>query len=814
MSHLQTCLFPHYSSPIVPSPPRPTSSPGTEPAGSTLSPPLGRADIEHSISSETAEGRNEGGPLCAETSASPESTPASTAPPKKKTSKAKRQRATGPGAAPNAPASLPVADMEAQQVTEESSSGPSPSCAPPSAPPPEAMATSGGNSHGTGSSGEDNAGGGSDRRKGLARSGLVCQHDSQCMEPRTTKDRGGGLHVFCARHKEEKQKAWREAAMRYRQRKRLEVYWEQGRGESEEKGQGEGAFQHGNGNKRLGAPTPPEYPPPSTARAQDGGVQHQPFAPPALGATGTPGLPPSLPGPCVPPSDGAGQGKGLGCSQSVQEVAVTGQPPPPPSLPPLARTGSPRDPAPAHAPSAVLPPASAIPPGSWPFFWCQREMMRYVAMETRQAIKRDFDDFSQGRPSFRSFAIQHRLSYELNAAPRRCRVKPLMGGLLGVRLYELESFAWFAPLLDFLAAQWWEVAVIMFCEEVRREEGAQERGRLEAYLKEAGKSLARRRAVMTSLIGSVHLRSYDQAETQVGRLGPRYGHLMMVLNIHGNGELVFRRVRERRKGRGREGEGEEGAKGETKVREEGKDGSRVVDGEGKEGEEERSGLEGGGQGGGEEKREGEGEKEGEKEEVEEEEVLRLPLKSGDVYCYTGKYRYGCAERVELDAKASPYRCFIAFRFWIPGREWLVRMSEAEGAREGGADGRFVGWRKLEKEDKERDTRWGQGNKTAARPSYAGLSRVLSEADGGGREGGKGKGKGKGKGNGEGKEGQGESRTEEGKETAERERGGTMEVEETSVPEPCAALGKEGERQGDVEEKREGEGATEMVAMQV
>ncbi|EKU21228.1 hypothetical protein NGA_0112000 [Nannochloropsis gaditana CCMP526] len=114
----------------------PASSPGTEPAGSTLSLPLGRADIEHSISSETAEGRNEGRPLCAETLASPESTPASTAPPKKKTSKAKRQRAPGPGTAPVEPTSLPVADVETQQVTEESSSGPSPSCAPPSAPPP------------------------------------------------------------------------------------------------------------------------------------------------------------------------------------------------------------------------------------------------------------------------------------------------------------------------------------------------------------------------------------------------------------------------------------------------------------------------------------------------------------------------------------------------------------------------------------------------------------------------------------------------------------------------------------------------------
>lgn len=195
--------------------------------------------------------------------------------------------------------------------------------------------------------------------------------------------------------------------------------------------------------------------------------------------------------------------------------------------------------------------------------------------------------------------------------------------------------------------------------------------RLEAYLKEAGKTIDRRKAVLVSLMGSVHLRSYDWQEGMEGEeegghggreggkggVGPRFGQMCMVMNIHGQGEVVFRKRKE-----------------------------------------------GGGK----------------------EEVLRMPLKSGDVYCYSGEYRYGCEERVELDQELSPYRCFIAIRFWLPGREWLARVVRDEG--EGGG---FQGWRKLDRADKEREGRWGmEEGMVMVGPSYAGLTRVMGEADSG------------------------------------------------------------------------------------
>lgn len=700
------------------------------------------------------------------------------------------------------------------------------------------------------------SGGGS--KKNLVGREHICQHDSLCNEPRTTKDRGGGMHVFCARHKEEKQKAWREAAKRYRERKRLEVSWEQGQGEARRGGGGGGGagggalppefFQKGGGGngegiggKRGAAGGHVSHYKPPTAIAQPlreqlqlqqqqeteqqqqqhhhQAQQHPPFAfppppmalPPPVVAGGPPPPQPLIASSPeelsndTPSSAAAAPAGGEGAAaltsgikpmlphshsgDSINDSTGGGAPPPPlPSLPTLDRPSSPRGDRSSHSTSSSSSSSSAtsittgttpssLPPYSppagisraiaaWPLFWCQKEMMRFVPMETRQLIKKDFDNFSQGRPGFRAYAVQHRLSYELNAAPRRYRGKAGQGGLLGVKLWELEKFEWFDSLLKFLANEWWDVGVIMWCEEVRREEGGRERSRLEAYLREAGATIERRKAVLLSLMGSVHLRSYDWQEGveegeeeggQGGREGgkggggPRFGQMCMVINIHGQGEVVFRKRKE-------------GGK--------------------------------------------------------KEEVLRMPLKSGDVYCYTGEYRYGCEERVELDQELSPYRCFIAIRFWLPGREWLARVVRDEG--EGGG---FQGWRKLDKADKEREGRWGmEPGMVMVSPTYAGMARVMGEADSGaacGVAGGGGNGVGGGKKGGkkavgEGKEGGGGEEREcgggEGGGERVKEVAAGAAVSSTTVPAASSVASKEeggeGEGKKEVEEEEERKEAEE------
>ena len=262
----------------------------------------------------------------------------------------------------------------------------------------------------------------------------------------------------------------------------------------------------------------------------------------------------------------------------------------------------------------------------------------------------------------RRYAIQHTFSYELNAATEKYR-KPTAAGTLGVRLFPLEQFEWFAPLLDFLARQWWDTGVIMMGEQIRKDEGIKEKLKCEQLLAQAA-TVEKRKRVLLSLLGSAHLRSYHHQEEQPPYLGPRHGHLLMILNIHGNGELVFTRV---------------GA------------------------EQEAAAL-------------------GQHRPIEDaEEVLRMPLRSGDVFCYTGDYRYELGAHVPLE---SEYRCFIALRLWLPGRECLARVR--------GPDGKFRGWRRLDKElDKERDDLWCTLDgrvKGSSTPSYAALTKVLNEPD--------------------------------------------------------------------------------------
>ncbi len=264
----------------------------------------------------------------------------------------------------------------------------------------------------------------------------------------------------------------------------------------------------------------------------------------------------------------------------------------------------------------------------------------------------------------RRYAIQHTFSYELNAATEKYR-KPTAAGTLGVRLFPLEQFEWFGPLLDFLARQWWDTGVIMMGEQIRKDEGIKEKLKCEQLLAQAA-TVEKRKRVLLSLLGSAHLRSYHHQEEQPQHLGPRHGHLLMILNIHGNGELVFTRVSP---------EQEAAALGAGP--------GAVVEGA--------------------------------------EEVLRMPLRSGDVFCYTGDYRYELGAHVPLE---SEYRCFIALRLWLPGRECMARVR--------GPDGKFRGWRKLDKElDRDRDDLWctldGQPN-GASGPNYASLMKVLQQPD--------------------------------------------------------------------------------------
>ncbi len=468
---------------------------------------------------------------------------------------------------------------------------------------------------------------------------FMCQHDSHCNEPRTTKDRGGGLHVFCVRHKEEKQKAWREAAKRYRERKRQGVHWQEGGG-------GNGAAK-GGGHVGVSLYQPPA------------GHLHQPFVMPE---------PPKGPLAARPASSPRGA-------------------PPPQAL-------------------AVPPP---MPPAGWPSFWFQSEMLRYVDMETRQLIKLDFDNFSQGRPGFRGCALQHRFGYELNAAPERY-CKPEAAGTLGVKLFPVERFEWFNSLLEFLARQWWDTGMIMMCEQIRKDEGPKERRKAEQFLAAAGTTVERRKKVLLALIGSVHLRSYNHQEKQPALLGPKYGHMMMLMNIHGNGSLVFRQRTEKDTKKVCETTEE---KQEAVVPPEAQE-----DGGGKEedGDQKETATENG------QAAQAPASEEEEEKEPEENgpEVLRVPLKSGDVFVYTGDFRYACASHVELE---SEYRCLIALRLWLPGREWLVRTVD-----EGGG---FAGYRRLDEADRTQDMLWRglpDTKQGLVAPSYAFLTKVLAEAD--------------------------------------------------------------------------------------
>jgi hypothetical protein len=273
-----------------------------------------------------------------------------------------------------------------------------------------------------------------------------------------------------------------------------------------------------------------------------------------------------------------------------------------------------------------------------------------------------YDDHPDDHPH--RYAIQHVFSYELNAAPERYR-KPTAAGTLGVKLFPLEQFEWFGPLLDFLARQWWDTGVIMMGEQIRKDEGIKEKIKCEQLLQQAT-TVEKRKRVLLSLMGSAHLRSYHHQEEQEPYLGPRHGHLLMILNIHGNGELVFTRVAP---------EQEAAALADPAQR-------PIEDAE---------------------------------------EALRMPLRSGDVFCYTGDYRYEFGAHVPLE---SEYRCFIALRLWLPGRECMARVR--------GPDGKFCGWRKLDKEvDRERDDLWctldGRPKGTSA-PNYVSLMKLLKEPD--------------------------------------------------------------------------------------
>jgi hypothetical protein len=78
------------------------------------------------------------------------------------------------------------------------------------------------------------------------------------------------------------------------------------------------------------------------------------------------------------------------------------------SLPPVARRATVVvKPSPPGSAAAALAAAGggSTPLSAWPQFWFQKEMMRYVEMSTRELIKRDFDNFSQGRPAFEGCVV-------------------------------------------------------------------------------------------------------------------------------------------------------------------------------------------------------------------------------------------------------------------------------------------------------------------------------------------------------------------------------------------------------------------------
>lgn len=82
-------------------------------------------------------------------------------------------------------------------------------------------------------------------------------------------------------------------------------------------------------------------------------------------------------------------------------------------------------------------------------------------------------------------------------------------------------------------------------------------------------------------------------------------------------------------------------------------------------------------------------------------------------------RYAAPQRVELQ---SAYRCTITMRFYLPGRQGLVRMR--------GPAGEFAGWRKLDRKDKDDDGMWGPvpgKRSTAAAPDFKPLLKALRQA---------------------------------------------------------------------------------------
>ena len=80
----------------------------------------------------------------------------------------------------------------------------------------------------------------------------------------------------------------------------------------------------------------------------------------------------------------------------------------------------------------------------------------------------------------------------------------------------------------------------MILEQVGKDEGLDERAKLENVLAEAT-TVEQRKRVLYSMLGSMTMLSYSTEDLPEELLGPKHGHMVMVVNIHGDGDLVFRR---------------------------------------------------------------------------------------------------------------------------------------------------------------------------------------------------------------------------------------------------------------------------------
>jgi hypothetical protein len=88
----------------------------------------------------------------------------------------------------------------------------------------------------------------------------------------------------------------------------------------------------------------------------------------------------------------------------------------------------------------------------------------------------------------------------------------------------------------------WDTAIEMVFHQITCDEGEAERAAMAKLLEQAA-SVPQRQALLSSMAYSITMQSIKEGQGEV-LLGPRHGHMILVIHVEGDAELMFRHPRD------------------------------------------------------------------------------------------------------------------------------------------------------------------------------------------------------------------------------------------------------------------------------